>query len=96
MATPEQKIKAELKRYIESIGGYWASITGGPYSKPGDPDMVACIKGRFVAIEGKVPNAKLRPAQEERKLQIEDADGIYLVIHSRDELETELRSRGLG
>lgn len=53
MATPEQDLKRELKRFIEAIGGYWAVVQGGPYSKPGDPDIIACIDGRFVGIEAK-------------------------------------------
>lgn len=95
MPTAEQKIKKEIKAYIESIGGYWCSVTGGSWSKPGDPDMVVCLKGRFIAIEGKVPGQKLRPAQEERKEEIEDADGTYIVAYSKTQLAEELRRRGL-
>lgn len=95
MATAEQKIKKEIKDYIESIGGYWASVTGGPYSKPGDPDMVVCLKGRFIGIEGKIHGEKLKPIQEMRKEEIEDAGGIHIIGRSREEVEAEFKRRGL-
>ncbi len=58
MPTPEQLIKRDLKRFIEGIGGYWASVQGGPGSKPGDPDIIACIDGRFIGIEAKTDTGR--------------------------------------
>ena len=95
MPTAEQKIKKEIKDFVESVGGYWASVTGGPYSKPGDPDLIVCLKGRFIAIEGKVHGERLRPIQELRKEEIEDAGGIHIIGRSREEVEDEFRRRGL-
>ena len=93
--TPEQDIKNELKKYIEQIGGYWCAVTGGAWSKPGDPDIVACVDGRFIGIEAKTPDGRLKQDQIERKEEIEDAHGIYLVIRSKEQLAEEFGRRGL-
>lgn len=95
LPTPEQTIKKEIKRYIESIGGFWSCVTGGAFSKPGDPDIVACINGHYVGIEAKTVMGRLRKDQLERKEEIEDAHGIYLVVQSAEDLRLELRTRGL-
>ena len=52
MPTPEQKIKKQIKDYITRIGGFWSIVQGGPYSKPGDPDLICCVDGRYIGIEG--------------------------------------------
>ena len=95
MPTAEQKIKKEIKDYIESIGGYWVAVTGGPYSKPGDPDMVVCLDGKFIGIEGKVHGGKLSEIQKMRKEDIENAGGIHIIGRSREEVSDEFRRRNL-
>lgn len=93
--TLESSIKAEIKTFIERNGWYWCAVKGGAYSKPGDPDIVACIDGRFVGIEGKTSTGTLAVQQAKRGRQIKSAGGIYLKTRSLDELRSQLRELGL-
>lgn len=96
--TPEQKIKAEIKKYIESKGGYWAVIQGGPYSKPGDPDIVCFFPndGRFIGIEAKTPAGVQSPIQKIRQEEIERKGGIYLLVRSLADMKDQLKRMGIG
>lgn len=98
MVTPEQKIKADLKRFIDGRGGYWAVIQGGPFSKPGDPDIVCFFPGdgRFIGIEAKTPTGVQSPIQKSRQAEIERKGGIYLLVRSLDDLKHQLRELGIA
>lgn len=95
--TPEQRIKKDLKTFIEAHGGYWISVTGGPWSKPGDPDMVAFFQdGRFVGIEAKTPSGVQSPVQKAREKEIISKGGIYLLVRSVEDLERGLSEHGIS
>lgn len=66
-------------------------VTGGPFSKPGDPDMVVCYRGVYLAIEAKTPTGRLREDQKIRQKEIEAAGGIYLVARYVEDVEDALR-----
>ncbi len=90
--TLESEIKKEIKDYIEEIGGFWSAVAGGAYSKPGDPDLIACINGRFVGIEGKTPSGRISQAQLERKEEIEHANGYYLIVRSKADFIDQIQA----
>ena len=57
--TKEQNIQESIMHYISSIGGLPVKFNNiGIYAKAGVSDILACIKGRFVAIEVKKPGNK--------------------------------------
>ena len=86
MSTPEAELKKDIKRYLDGIGAYWSMIKGGAHSKPGDPDMIACVRGRFVGIEAKTYDGVQSNIQKMRQRQIEDAGGIYVLARSVDDV----------
>lgn len=86
MTTPESKLKSDIKAYLKANGIYWAMVQGGAFSKPGDPDIIACVNGRFLAIEGKTYEGSMRPLQEVRKQQIETSGGVYLIARTVDDV----------
>lgn len=60
----EQKVQDSIMKYIKSIGGLPIKQNQiGIYGQAGVPDILACIKGRFVAIEVKKPGEKPKPHQ---------------------------------
>ena len=95
MPTQEQLIKKDIKEYISKIGGFWSMIQGGPYSKPGDPDMLCCINGLFVGIEVKTPTGVVSELQEIRGQEIKDAGGIWFVARSLEDVKNEFERRSL-
>lgn len=96
MPTPEQKIKKKIKDWIDREGiGYWAAVTGGSYSKPGQPDLILCINGKFVGVEGKVPVSGVQSQhQKNNQEDIEHYGGQYIIARTVEELKNELRRRG--
>lgn len=61
----EQDIQTSIMNYISSIGGLPIKFNNmGIYAKAGVSDILACIKGRFVAIEVKRPGKKPSDLQE--------------------------------
>ena len=86
MTTPEAELKKDIKSYLDSIGAYWCMIKGGAHSKPGDPDMIACVDGRFIGIEAKTYDGAQSPIQKLRQRQIESAGGMYILVRSVDDV----------
>ena len=84
--TPESKLKRDLKNLLNDRGAYWCAIAGGPYAKPGDPDIVACYKGTFIAIEAKTYEGSQSDWQKLRQRMVERAQGIYLLTRSVDDV----------
>ena len=62
-----------------------------PSGMRGVPDILCIIQGRFVGIEVKVEGRYQSPAQREFQQRCENAGGIYLLVHSVDEVEKAIR-----
>lgn len=87
--------KRAIKEEIEKMGGFWSCVQAGMGSKPGDPDIVACINGRYVAIECKTPVGRLSNKQKNCREHVKEAGGIYMVARSKDEFLEAISLNGL-
>ena len=85
--TEESEIKRKIKKYLDSVGAFWSAVTGGAYSKPGDPDLIACFRGRYIAIEAKTPRGVQSPIQKRRQREIMEAGGIYILARNTEDVE---------
>lgn len=90
MAQGESAFKRQIKDMLNERGAFWSSVQGGPGSKPGDPDIVACYKGRYIAIEAKMPGGRQRYEQKDRQREIEAAGGTYLLAYDLETISNEL------
>jgi len=83
----EQDYQAKIIKRLEARGAYVIKVVAA--SKKGVPDLVACFRGRFLAIEVKTPVTRSNTS----KLQmynldkIKDADGYALVAVQAEELD---------
>lgn len=75
MKTPESYEKAEIKKYLDSIGAWYMLPYMAGRGKSGVPDILACIKGAFVAIEVKREGKQPTPLQWKRMDEIRQAGG---------------------
>ena len=76
-ATPENKIKALLVKYLKSVENlFYYSATAGPYSTSGIPDIVGCYLGEFFAIEVKAPGRRKEKDRGASALQVMQMDKI--------------------
>ena len=61
MRTPESYEKADIGKYLDSIGAWYFKPTTSGFGKSGAPDIIGCYKGAFFSIEvkreGKEPTA---------------------------------------
>ena len=84
--TSEGRIKADIRRFLTESGAFWSNVQGGPGSKPGDPDIVVCYKGRYIGLEAKTDTGRQSPIQKVREDEIRDAGGVYAIVRSVDDV----------
>lgn len=78
--TPEKKVKDACYAVLREHGAYYFSPVTGGYGKSGVPDIIACWRGLFLAIECKAGYNKPTLLQEKEMQAIERAGGTALVI----------------
>jgi Holliday junction resolvase len=78
--TPEKKVKAKVVAQLKTLGAYYFYPVTGGYGASGVPDIVACLKGRFIGIECKANGNKPTALQQMNLDQIAAQGGIALVI----------------
>ena len=90
--TKEQDIQTSIMNYISSIGGLPLKFNNiGIYAKAGVSDIIACIKGRFVAIEVKRPGKKPTQLQENFIKAVNTVGGLGFWADSLDEVKIKLK-----
>ena len=78
---PEYRIVQNIKKLIRSRGGWCVKIHGGPYQDAGTPDILACYKGKFIAVEVKTSRGVARQEQKITQLAIAESGGYALITH---------------
>jgi len=81
---PEAKLVARIRNLIMRHNGCCFKIHGGdnPFQAVGIPDLLCCIRGRFVGIEAKLLGEPLRPAQVVALGEIYKAGGVAAVVET--------------
>jgi Holliday junction resolvase len=92
--TPEGKVKAGVKRILDSLGCYYFFPQSGAFGRSGIPDIIGCYKGKFFGIECKAGKGTTTALQDKELQKIEDAEGIALLVneHNIEEVEKCLRN----
>lgn len=80
MATPEAKVKASIVKILKANNVYYFFPATGGYGRSGVPDIICCLKGRFVAIECKANGNKPTELQLREIHKINKAGGATYVI----------------
>lgn len=81
MTTPESKVKAAVVKLLKHHGVYYFFPATHGYGRSGVPDIVCCVKGKFLAIECKAGGNKPTALQEKEIDAIRKAYGVAAVIH---------------
>lgn len=84
--TPEGKVKKKVIELLTSSGAYYCMPVTGGYGRSGVPDIIACILGKFVAIECKAGKNLPTALQLKAINDIRLAGGRAMVIYE-DNLE---------
>ena len=80
-ATPEKKVKDAVKKILNAHSAYYFSPVTGGFGTSGVPDIVACIKGKFVGIETKAGKGKPTALQEKNLMNIMNTGGIAILVN---------------
>lgn len=91
--TPEGKVKAKVKKLLVEHGAYFFMPIGGPFATQGIPDIICCIKGRFVGIECKANGGRITALQEHNLDQIQKNGGVAILV---DETGIDLLGKTLA
>jgi Holliday junction resolvase len=83
----EKWVKQQVVKMLKERHVYYFFPVAGAYTSIGVPDIVACIRGRFVGIECKVGNNKPTTLQYKNLEDIRNNGGIAMVVTEND-LET--------
>ena len=82
----ETWVKKKVVDHLKSLGVYYFFPVASGYMKSGVPDIVCCIRGKFVAIECKAGKNKTTAIQDKNIDSIRKNEGIAMVINE-DNLE---------
>ena len=80
MTTPEKKVKDKVKKLLEEYGAYYFMPTTGGYGRSGVPDIVACLRGKFIGIECKANGNKPTALQDKNLTQIMNVGGFAVAV----------------
>ena len=91
--TPEKRVKDACVEILKDFRAYYFFPVMGGYGRSGIPDIIACYKGYFIAIECKAGFNKTTALQDKELAAITTAGGITLVIREDtiELLQQELR-----
>lgn len=80
-ATPESKVKKQVVKVLQEVGAYYFYPVTGGYGRSGVPDVVACLRGRFIGIECKAGKGQTTALQDKNLRDIENTGGISWVVN---------------
>jgi len=92
----EADITRAILDYLALVGAWSLKVHGHLGQRAGVPDILACLRGRFVAIEVKRPGGRLSPHQRRELLAIVAAGGVALVVDGVGQVITALERLSLA
>lgn len=79
-STPEKKVKDAVVKLLKEFNVYYFFPGTHGYGRSGVPDIICCVKGKFLAIECKAGKNKPTELQEREIDKICKAGGTAIVI----------------
>lgn len=97
MSQAEKRIENQIKQWLENNSYWYIKVQGGCNNpSAGVPDILACIKGRFVGIEVKRPKGGVITTIQKFQInEINRSGGVAFVCTSLEELRLELSQAGV-
>lgn len=84
----EDAIVRAIKRTLDRRGAWHIKTTG--VSLAGCPDILACYRGHFLAIEVKTLVGRVHPNQQRQLELVDHAGGTAFVATSKDDVDDVL------
>lgn len=80
----EKSYENKIKKFIESVGGWWVKFHGNAFTRDGVPDLLCCVNGKFLAIEVKGDGGEPSELQLHEIEEIKKVGGVALVSYPDD------------
>ena len=80
----EKNFENKIKKFLKDRGCWYVKYFANRNTRAGVPDILACVSGRFVAIEVKAENGKPTELQKWNVVQIQNSGGIALILYPAD------------
>lgn len=82
----ERSITRAIKAALDKEPSVWhLKYAGGFYGTAGIPDLIVCVRGKFVALEVKQPGNYPTQIQRHVSAKITSAGGLCVTVRSVDE-----------
>lgn len=90
---PESRLQRRIRKALEEEfpQSFWIKIWSGPFQVAGFPDLLGCVKGRFIALEVKMPGEEPSAIQRHMMKLIKRAGGITSRVESVEEAINVIR-----
>ena len=85
MIKPEKKLQDKAIDYLKEKKIYYINQFGNGWSAKGAPDLIVCIRGKFVAFELKVGENDLQDDQKIHRLRIRRSGGLHYAPYTLEE-----------
>ena|ERR1051325_7085517 len=87
MKNPETVLKEKIVKALrkEYPTGFFVKIHGSQFQHAGLPDLICCVKGRFIGMEIKTPTGEPTLLQLQTLRDICRAEGQAVVVRSCEE-----------
>ena len=82
--TPEGKVKKKVTNILKSIGAYYFFPVTGGFGRSGVPDIICCVRGKFIGIECKAGSNKPTALQEKNLKDIRESGGFAFVVNEEN------------
>ena len=89
-ATPEAKVKAGVRKILDTLGVYHFMPPANGFGRAGIPDIIGCMDGHFIAIECKAGKGKTTALQDRELNYILNAGGTTFVARETNLLELKM------
>jgi hypothetical protein len=96
--TPEGRVKEDCKRLLKSFDIWYYMPVQNGMGVVGIPDIIACWKGRFLAIETKAPGKRNNTTENQKRVlkEIGAHGGLQIVVDDVEQLLQYLSTESLN
>lgn len=91
----ESAIQAKILKYLATLPECWV-VKVIQANKNGTPDLIACVQGRFLALEVKSATGRPSPIQLHQIEMIRQAGGVVEIVRSVDDVKKLVDSMSQG
>ena len=80
----EKQFENKIKKFLKDNNIWYVKYFANAFTQAGISDILACVNGRFVAIEVKAEKGKPSELQLYHQQKIKDSGGIAYILYPKD------------